>query len=50
MVVFVEQQQGPLLLPSILHVVENSISVKVFVPSCIPIPTKLKFDYTPIIN
>jgi hypothetical protein len=49
-VVFVEQQQGPLLLPPILHVVENLISVKVFTPSCVVVPTRLKCDYIPILN
>jgi hypothetical protein len=50
MVVFVEQQEGPLLLPLVLYVVENSISVKVFTPNCIVVPAKLKIYYVPILN
>jgi len=42
MVMFVEQQQGPLLLPPILHVVENLIGVKVFALSSVVVPTRLK--------
>jgi len=42
MVMFVKQQQGPLLLPPILHVVENLIGVKVFAPSSVVVPTRLK--------
>jgi hypothetical protein len=34
----------------VLHVDENLISVKVFVPSCVAIPTRLKTDYVPIMN
>jgi hypothetical protein len=49
MVVFIKQH-GPLLLPLILHIVENSIGVKVFAPSCVAIPIELKFDYVPILN
>jgi hypothetical protein len=44
------KQQGPLLLPLVLHVVENLIGLKVFVPSSIAIPTELEIDYTPILN
>jgi hypothetical protein len=50
MVVFVEQQQGPQLLPLILHVVENLIGVKVIAPSCVDVPPRLKIDYVPILN
>jgi len=50
MVLFIEQQLGPLLLPSIMHVVENSIGVKVFAPSFVAIPIELKLDYVPILN
>jgi hypothetical protein len=34
----------------VLHVDENLISVKVFVPSCVAILTRLKIDYVPIMN
>ncbi len=50
MVTFIEQQQGPLLLPPIQHVVENLIGVKVFAPSCTSIPTGLKIDYNLVSN
>jgi hypothetical protein len=44
------KQQRPLLLPPIIHVVENLIGLKVFVPSSVAILTGLKIDYTPILN
>jgi hypothetical protein len=47
---FIEQQLGPLLLPLILHVVENSIGAKVFAPNWVAIPIGLEFDYAPILN
>jgi hypothetical protein len=49
-VVFVEQQHGPLLLTLVLHDVENLIGVKVFTPSCVAIWTELKIDCIPILN
>jgi hypothetical protein len=46
-VVFVKQQHGPLLLPLVLHVVENLIGVNVFTPSGVVVPNGLKINYIP---
>ncbi len=47
---FVEQQQGLQLLPSVLQVVENLVYVKVFAPNYIILPIELKIGCDLILN